>query len=365
MITRCLVLVIFVLNCTVSYAQTMMGHDILKKYQSKFYALPITHQEHFAARMYIITGNTDYLTPITYYLYCLSERYRYLYKNINNDAFIEKENQRLLSTTESDTLKTKKRIEKSLKFPKMAYYLNLLILTNKIYYYHLQDTLLFPETSLVINFLKTKDNEFQNFIFDKENIKLYGAQLVNYVYYLYDLGIMDLRNQYTETFRRIYPNNKDTLLSDFEYSAKIYGMTHFITSASRYYQQPLNSTSYAWITAYFKTHIDEIITRTEYDVIVEVGVCLMLTHHGDTKAIKKIKSYLKSAYDKNHHMLPDKMNSFDFTKGEHRNILAIMFFNWPKKLNKIPKTLLQNLYEKNFIFNEDHLKLMYGFRVPY
>lgn len=329
------------------------------------YVLPITQQEHFAVRMYALTGNEEYLNPIINYLYLLNDRYRYLYKNLKNNTIIEGENQRLLSITESDSEKTKKRIKKSLKFPKIAYYLNLLILTNKIYFYHLEETPLFPDTPEVIHFLKTKDNDFKQFILDKGNIKIYGAQLINYVYYLYDLGIIDLRKPYTTKFKNIFPDKQDTQLSDLEYSAKIYGMTHFILSASRYYQIKLCPKSFKWITTYFKTHINEIITRTDHDIIVEVGVCLMLIQKNDLKTINKIKSYLKTVYNKTYHMLPNKENSFDFIKGEHRNILTIMLFNWPNKLTKVPDSLLQTMIEKNYNLNADGSKITYGFRVPY
>ena len=361
-IVRSLIIILFLFN-SLCYAN--IGEQILKEYQSKFYALPVAHQEHFAIRMYALTGNEEYLNPIINYLYFLGGRYRYLSKNLQNDMVIEAENKRLLSIVESDSEKTKRRIEKSLKFSRIAYYLNLLILTNKIYFYHMEETPLFPETLKIINFLKAKNNDFKKFILDEENIKIYGAQLINYVYYLYDLGIIDLRISYTQKFKKVFPDSQDARLSDLDYSAKIYGMTHFILSESRYYQKKLEPNSFNWITTYFKTHMDEIIVRTEYDVIAEVGVCLMLIQDSDLKAINKIKSHLNSSYNKNYHMLPNKENSFDFIRGEHRNILTIMFFNWPNKLTEVPKSLLQIMLEKNFILSEYDSKITYGLRVPY
>ncbi|RUR11982.1 DUF3541 domain-containing protein [Legionella sp. km772] len=158
-----------------SLCHANIGEKILKEYQSKLYTLPVTHQEHFAMRMYTITGNEEYLNPIINYLYLLSDRYRYLYKNIQNERMIELENKRLLSINEGDTEKTKRRIEKSLKFPKIAYYLNLLILTNKIYFYHMESSPLFPDTAKIISILKSQKKDFELFILDDENIKIYGV----------------------------------------------------------------------------------------------------------------------------------------------------------------------------------------------
>ena len=129
-----------------SLCYATIGDKILKNYQSKMYTLPVIKQEHFAVRMYALTGNEEYLNPIISYLYLLGDRYRYLLDNLKNDTIIENENKRLLTINDVDTEKTKIRIRKSLKFPKIAYYLNLLILTNKIHSYHLEESPLFPDT---------------------------------------------------------------------------------------------------------------------------------------------------------------------------------------------------------------------------
>jgi hypothetical protein len=359
---RYLIIILCSLN-SICYAT--IGDRILKNYQSKMYALPIVKQEHFAIRMYALTGQEEYLNPVINYLYLLGDRYRYLLDNIKNDTIIENENKRLLTITEFDTDKTKDRIRKSLKFPRIAYYLNLLILINKIYSYHLEDTPLFPDTLTTINFLKTKENELKNYLLDEENIKIYGAQLINYIYYLYKLEIVDLRESYTNQFKMVFPDSEDAHLTDLEYSAKIYGMTHFIISASRFYQSRLSSDSFEWITSYFKNHISEIIARTENDVIVEVGVCLLLVKNSDLNTINIIKSYLSTVYSRAYRMIPDKKNSFDLDKGEHRNILTIMLFNWPDKLTKTPNVLLQTMMEKSFVLNEEGTKITFGVRVPY
>ncbi|CEG57142.1 DUF3541 domain-containing protein [Legionella fallonii] len=348
-----------------SVCYATIGDRILKNYQSKFFTLPVVKQEHFAIRMYAITGNAEYLNPIINYLYLMSERYKYLNENLKNNAVIENENKRLLTVNELDTDKTKERIRKSLKYPRIAYYLNLLILINKIHSYHLEDSPLFPNTSRVINFLKTKENDFKNYILDEENIKIYGAQLINYVYYLYNLGIVDLREPYTNQFKNVFPDSEDERLTDLEYSAKIYGMTHFIISASRFYQGRLRSDTFEWITTYLKNHISEIIARTENDVIAEVGVSLLLVKDSDPATINTIKAYLNTVYSRTYRMIPDKKNSFDLDKGEHRNILTIMLFNWPEKLTKNPDALLQTMIDKSFLLNEEGTKLTYGLRVPY
>ena len=91
----------------------------------------------------------------------------------------------------------------------------------------------------------------------------------------------------------------------------------------------------------------------------------MLTQDKDLETINKIKSSLKSIYNKIYHILPNKENSFDIIKGEHRNILTIMLFTWPDKLTKVPTTLFQTMLEKNYVLSDYDSKLTYGLRVPY
>lgn len=106
---RYLIVILILFN---SIGHANIGEQILKEYQSKFYTLPVTHQEHFAMRMYTLTGNEEYINPIINYLYLLGGRYRYLYKNLQNDVVIEIENKRLLSITDGDTEKLKKNQRK-------------------------------------------------------------------------------------------------------------------------------------------------------------------------------------------------------------------------------------------------------------
>lgn len=196
----------------------------------------------------------------------------------------------------------------------------------------MENTSLFPQTNTAIDVLKTQIARLEEFILDEENIKIYGAQLVNYVYYLHDLHIIDLRKSYTKLFQQTFPDEMDSQLSELEYEAKIYGMTHFITAASHYYQNSVRDEAFLWISEYFERNMQQIIERAENDVIAEVGVCLLLLNKKDSPAIKKIREHLETVYNAQHQMIPTRMSSVDFIFGEHRNILTVMLFKWPEKL---------------------------------
>ncbi|WP_454783078.1 DUF3541 domain-containing protein [Legionella sp. WA2022007384] len=204
--------------------------------------------------------------------------------------------------------------------------------TNKIFSYHLENTSLFPQTNTVIDILKTQIPRLEAFIVNEENIRIYGAQLVNYVYYLHDLNIIDLRKSYTKLFQQTFPDYMDSQLSELEYEAKLYGMTYFVTAASHYYQNSVNDESFLWISDYFERNMQQIIERSENDVIAEIGVCLLLLNKKDSPVIKKIRDHLETVYNTQHQMIPARTNSVDFIFGEHRNTLTVMLYKWPEKL---------------------------------
>ncbi len=322
--------------------------EIIKNYQKKFYNLPLIKQEHFSVRMYLLTGDINYITPVVSYTYFLSQRYQKALTALDHPDMIALEERTLLSVDHTNTEKRKRYNRYIARFKGMGFYLNLLIITNKVFSYHLEHTALFPQTARAIDALKIQKNAFKAFILNKKSIRIYGAQLINYVFYLRDLSIIDLINPYTQGFRDMFPDAQDAKLSSVDYESKIYGMTHFITAASHYYKNQVSYQDYAWIIDYFEEHIDQIIARTENDVIAEVGLCLLLVAHERSQTLEKIKKHLNTAFDPEHALIKSKSNDVGFIYGEHRNILAIMIFNWKYSIGKDPSiyaTLTTHLHQ--------------------
>jgi hypothetical protein len=340
-----------------SFTYANIGDEILANYKSKLYRLPLVQQEHFSSRMYTITGNKHYLNPIVLYLFVLSAKFKSLVPNLNNELMIQDENKKLLFINDLDTEKKKIRIRKIS--------LNFLVVIKKIYFYQLEKTALFPNIQNGKSYLQAHISDLEQFLLDKENIMIYGAQLINYVYYLYDLDIVDLRECFVDEFKKTFPNSEDSKLSTLDYTSKIYTMTHFIIAASNYYQQKPNEQSFNWIIDYFENNIDEIISRTENDIIVEVGVSFMLVNKENSPAVNKIKAYLSNAYSAKYKMLPSKDEAFkyDLVRGEHRNILAIMLFKWPKKLTPITSETLMDMLSRDFVLNDFNQEIHYKFNL--
>ncbi len=100
-----------------SIAHANIGDQILAKYKSKLYRLPLVQQEHFSSRMYTITGNKHYLQPVIIYLFVLSSKFKSLVTNLNNELMIQDENRKLLFISDFDTEKKKIRIKKISQYP--------------------------------------------------------------------------------------------------------------------------------------------------------------------------------------------------------------------------------------------------------
>lgn len=333
-VLRILLIFITLLSNCLCYGS--MSDLILKKYKANLYQLPLVKQEHFAVRMYRITGSTKYINPVIAYIYFLSFEYRSLVSKFNHPDRTLRMALHLLRDNVKPTEKYQLRAKKIAQYGDLYFYLSLLELMNKVFSYNLENTPLFPHTDVVLDELRSQSTRLRAFILDETNIKIDAAQLINYVYYLNDLGILDLRESYTRQFQHTFPDDIDRQLTKLDYEAKIYGMTHFITAASHYYQNTLDEKSFRWISDYFERNIEQILRRTENDVIAEVGVCLMVLNKQDSPAVEKIKQYLEKKYNHESHMIPTLSNSLDFVDGEHRNILTVMLFKWPKKLKPGP-----------------------------
>nr|WP_081960776.1 DUF3541 domain-containing protein [Nitrincola sp. A-D6] len=146
------------------------------------------------------------------------------------------------------------------------------------------------------------------------------------------VGVVDLRDAFIQRFQDIYPPSGDADLSRAEWHNKIYGMTHIVIAASRYYQDTLSPDSFAWITDYFIDQLPRLLDTATEDILAEVGISLALTGQLSHPAVASIRQSLITAYDTEVRMIPSPSGSTDFARGEHRNVLALMLLIWPDQL---------------------------------
>ncbi|MEC7308794.1 DUF3541 domain-containing protein [Vibrio crassostreae] len=196
--------------------------------------------------------------------------------------------------------------------------------------------------------------DFSRYVTNEDMVKAWAAQLANQVYWLRQLGEQDVVDEFVDTFKKAYPDDKDKKLSSQQYGNKIYGMTHVIFGDSEYYQHQVSEQDHQWIYDYFRENIDTILLRAKEDVIAEVGLTFLLAGLEDDPVVEKTRLAIQASIDEKYGMIPSITGDFDLEYGEHRNVLAIMLLDWqqvneaptfkgnPKIFKTIPYGLVEN-----------------------
>jgi hypothetical protein len=196
--------------------------------------------------------------------------------------------------------------------------------------------------------------DFSRYATNEDMIKAWAAQLANQVYWLRQLGEQDVVDEFVDTFKKAYPDDKDKKLSSQQYGNKIYGMTHVIFGDSEYYQHQVSEQEHQWIYDYFRENIDTILLRAKEDVIAEVGLTFLLAGLEDDPVVEKTRLAIQASIDEKDGMIPSITGDFDLEYSEHRNVLAIMLLDWqqvneaptlkgnPKVFTTIPYGLIEN-----------------------
>lgn len=196
--------------------------------------------------------------------------------------------------------------------------------------------------------------DFSRYVTNEDMVKAWAAQLANQVYWLRQLGEQDVVNEFVDTFKKAYPDDKDKKLSSQQFGNKIYGMTHVIFGDSEYYQHQVSEQDHQWVYDYFRENIDTILLRAKEDVIAEVGLTFLLAGLENDPVVEKTRLAIQASIDKTKGMIPSVTGDFDLKYGEHRNVLAIMLLDWqqvneaptyegnPKVFTNIPYGLVEN-----------------------
>jgi hypothetical protein len=342
-----LILFCFLPSCAeqktaVSYEEH--AERLKQTFESALFTLPPSKQRHYAMRLYRVTGDKRYIYPIIFDLFITLRNLYYDERGLYDPEYISlgevyASGNEFMETTDQGTMHPFQPWGEE-----MAFYRRLCRNLNKLRQYNLMHSTFYPAADEMVEALRAQKGKLSAFLLDRELMKTSGAQLANYVYYLYHLNVIDLRRAYLEGLEEVLMRElKDSALSDTQYNDKIYALTHVILAASDYYQQYVDRREFIWILDYFEQNIDTILTRTKPDVYAEVGLCFLLIKDKNNSALKKIKNAVASNIDAEKKMILSVKGSDDLSKGEHRNVLAIMLLDWPEVLFQGPD--LKNMIE--------------------
>ncbi|MDZ4723130.1 MAG: DUF3541 domain-containing protein [candidate division Zixibacteria bacterium] len=281
-------------------------------------------QRHYAMRMYRATGDTAYVPWLVNHAKYAIAKVQIDVDSLNNPHYFARRIAEEAETFERDTRKNRLRRAMFKKWDEELVYLELLSQLNWLADYGLDSSTVGPLMARAR--AKISQHDLSKFLLDPDVIRVYAAKAVNFVYFLEHLGIADIRKEYMEVFRDVFDRMPDNRLDEHRYSDKIYGLTHIILAASQYYQQPVDSAEYGWVTDRLEARIDKILKETSSDIIVEVALCFCLTGQENHPIVERCKKVLLKSFDSKKGMILSETGNKDLSQGEHRNVLAFMLF---------------------------------------
>lgn len=333
-------------NPLAATSYSRVADQIQHKMESILYTFKPSIQSHYAIRMYRLTGKEKYFYPILFNQLIASLQYQRIFKQLKGDKTVTEEMN--LEFPEQFVVmdKWEKRAYILKHFPKIKKELQLLYLLSTASQLNLLESSLYPNSKEAIQYLKINREALKRFLLHPTFIKYASPNMANEVYYLEAMKIIDIRQDYQKAFQSVFNASNDPSLTDDEYTEKIYGMTHIIIAASHYYQRKVSKKEFDWIYRYFDRHMDEMLSRLKYDVIIEVGLCYLLADQlTNEAAVLRIKSYVLNKFDPKTNLISEPWDRGDFERSEHRNVLTLLFLKWTQPLHPGPDLLNSKQYQ--------------------
>lgn len=319
-------------------------------YESQLYTLPAFKEGHYGLRMYRQTLDDKYSAAVWSDMARVSSKLSRLSNDVQTmEQIVLYSEKRVASYVGDDDERSVRRYNITKHMPEYLYLgvdlLGSMARANEYGLEHKNDAKL---REIIRRY------DFSRYVTNEDMIKAWAAQLANQVYWLRQLGEQDVVDEFVDTFKKAYPDDKDKKLSSQQYGNKIYGMTHVIFGDSEYYQHQVSEQEHQWIYDYFRENIDTILLRAKEDVIAEVGLTFLLAGLEDDPVVEKTRLAIQASIDEKYGMIPSITGDFDLEYGEHRNVLAIMLLDWqqvneaptlkgnPKVFTTIPYGLIEN-----------------------
>jgi hypothetical protein len=310
---------------------------IYQRYESQFLSLSRKAQHHYALRMYRLTGENRYAQQTINEVYQINDRLNYYLEHLQDQAFRLQQAQQLIDSL-PDTKRGRLRRQALTNTGEQRFALYLLYQLARLDEYGLRHA----GHQQFIRFIK--QSKLAALLLSEEFIYAYAAQVANYVAWLAQLGIADIQEPLVTAFQAAYPDVQDASLSASQFNNKLYGLTHMILAASHYYQHPVETERYRWITDYFSANL-KLILATKADIQAEVGLCFLLTGQQNHPALVKLRQAVAAKVDPQQQMVLSTRGNADLSLGEHRNVLAYALLNWPQRLYAGPKLLENNRWK--------------------
>lgn len=309
------------------------GLAIQAVYDAALPELPPAKQRHYAQRLYRLTGEARYVPFSRAYARRLVAQLEADIDGLEVPGFVTRRSREIVASYPQRTAKQRARRAMLAEWGEIPFARRLLFRLIQAEYHGLLGEVGGHERALAY----LADVDWAPFLTDTPVLRVYAAQVANQVHFLHQLGIADLRKPVVAAFRRQYPPGSAAGLDDLEYRNYLYGMTHFVIAASRYYQQRVAPDDVAWVLDTLARELDTILARATEDIQAEVALSFLLAGRDEHPAVARLREALMAAIDRESGIIPSPQGSSDLVDGEHRNVLAIMVLRWPGRLYPGPR----------------------------
>lgn len=335
-----------------------VANQIKATFESNMLSLPSKTRYHWASRLWRITGDKFYILANFEYFQELTIKYMPIVDILDNEEEVKRTADEVLQKYNSNSEKKQNRFEVYKKNPRLLFEINL------IRYLFLIKMLGFTAYPEFESYIK-KGNQYlsesdpASLFLSNENLANNPSAAANSIYYLQYLGVGDFEQELFSKFKSFWMNRATS--GELEFKNKIYGLTHIIIAASYFYQRFLPAERFDWITGFFEENLDEILARTNADIIAEVGIGFWLTGQTERQAFSKIQDFIAKRFDPKLGSVGREDGKNSLEKLEHRNVLAYMLLTAPKNLYEGPnmpgylqkKSKVLYIPEKGFYIGKD------------
>ncbi|WOH39445.1 DUF3541 domain-containing protein [Thalassotalea fonticola] len=302
---------------------------IRNHYDSNYVKLSGSAQNHYAVRMYRLTGEKYYAQQSGSEVYQITDRLNFYLENLDSEEWRDGQAQSMIDAL-SNTRRGKLRKKALMGTEDKRFALYLVYQMAKLDEYGIKH----PGHEKFVAYLKQAG--LHDLLMSADFIHAYAAQVANYVYWLKYTGVVDWTADLKPAFENAYPDDKDAELSKNQFNNKLYGLTHIVLADSNYYQQNVSAKAHAWILDYFKMRQDRIVEKSKEDIQAEIGLCFLLAEIDEHPTLNAMKKVINDAVHPDKNMVLSISGSDNLSSGEHRNVLAYALLNWPEKLHQGP-----------------------------
>ena len=307
---------------------------IRESLEKKIPDLSVEKQGHLSIRLYRITGDPRYVESIRPYAQLVQKKLSEYVRGLDSPGYVETVAAQLMRPPANPSRKSKMRRRALEGHEPLVFDRRLLFLAYQARSLGLESGPAAADYGRAVAHLSGV--RLEDLYLDPTVVRYNATRATNALKYLETVGLSVRREEYEQLFRKTFLEGSDEILDSVEFLNKIYGMTHFIIADSDFYQRHVPAEKYAWIFEYFDAEIDQIIARTNVDVVSEVGLCYKLAGLTGRPAVEKAKQYVLDRFEYRQGLVSNWASS-GTEEVEHRNIVAYLLLSDWQSLHEGPR----------------------------